>query len=265
MFIVLCPLVDHTPSCHSVQHDNGIIHRDLKAENIFQSSSGLVKVGDFGFSICSRRDELLETFCGSPPYAAPELFRAERYVGAFVDVWALGVLLFFMVTGTLPFRADSVPRLRHLILAGAYAMPPWVPRPCQRLIQGILQPQPSQRWALDQMLGCEWLLPVEMPRQPAPPQPDPLHLVVVEPQELSSEEAKVWAALQELGVTAGHIRNGQGCGSRSEITGLYRILQHRMHRKQHAEVPPIIMQLTSDPRMERLRAYRHTSKLCVIS
>uniref|UniRef100_A0A673JG42 non-specific serine/threonine protein kinase n=1 Tax=Sinocyclocheilus rhinocerous TaxID=307959 RepID=A0A673JG42_9TELE len=138
----------------SFQHENNIIHRDLKAENVLYTTNSCIKVADFGFSTrVNNLNQALDTYCGSPPYAAPELFKDESCIGPPVDVWAMGVLLFFMVTGTLPFRADTVAKLRQSVLEGAYVLPTWVSAPCQRLIRGILKPEPSERCAIDQMLA----------------------------------------------------------------------------------------------------------------
>lgn len=79
-------------------------------------------------------NEKLETFCGSPPYAAPELFLDQRYVGRPVDVWSLGVLLFFMTTATMPFLGDNMAGLRRSILAGQIEMPSWMSEPLKWLI-----------------------------------------------------------------------------------------------------------------------------------
>lgn len=258
------------PVCLTLQHNTNVIHRDLKAENVLFTNTGCVKVADFGFSThVSNRNDFLDTFCGSPPYAAPELFRDECYLGPPVDVWAMGVLLFFMVTGSLPFRADTMGKLRRSIMDGAYSVPPWVPGPCQRLIKGILKPEPTERYVLDQMLGCDWLLPVEFPWSLVPSQPAaPMHSLLESHWGEPEEEAEVRSLMEELGFTAQHLQNNQLKDCRNPVTGVYRILLHRGQKTRGCDSLPVVRGMVRDPRREGLRAYRglrHTSKLCVLS
>ncbi|KAK5878557.1 hypothetical protein CesoFtcFv8_023955 [Champsocephalus esox] len=253
-------------------HKHNIIHRDLKAENVLLTSTGCVKVADFGFSTqISERSDALDTFCGSPQYAAPELFREECYLGPPVDVWAMGVVLFFMVTGTMPFRADTIGKLRRCVIECAYTVPPWVPGPCQRLIKGMLKAAPDERYALDQMMGCNWLLPVEFPWSLVHPEPLSAWRSLLDSERGSMEEEveeEVRATLEELGFSAEHLPDSQTKHSRSPVTGVYRILLHRAQKRRGCDCPPVVRGMVSDPKREGLSACRgikHTSKLCVLS
>ncbi|CAH8665439.1 unnamed protein product [Heterobilharzia americana] len=142
-------------------HTNGVVHRDLKAENVFIVSNMYVKLGDFGFSKCAAPDAALTTFCGSPPYAAPELFVADSYLGPAVDLWALGVLTFYMVTGNLPFKADSLQKIKRLILSGEYRIPSYVTPHCQALISGLLTHTAERRFTISQAKNSPWFSSVD--------------------------------------------------------------------------------------------------------
>ncbi|KAJ1539857.1 Map microtubule affinity-regulating kinase, partial [Cladochytrium tenue] len=109
-------IVDAVTYCHRRR----VVHRDLKAENLLLDADLNIKIADFGFSNHFDPDSKLSTFCGSPPYAAPELFQGRQYTGPEVDVWSLGVILFVLVTGCLPFNGRNVQEMREAVCRGKF-------------------------------------------------------------------------------------------------------------------------------------------------
>lgn len=130
-------------------HQKRIIHRDLKAENLLLDSEMNIKIADFGFSNEFVVGQKLDTFCGSPPYAAPELFQGKKYDGPEVDVWSLGVILYTLVSGSLPFDGANLKELRERVLRGKYRIPFYMSTDCENLLKKFLVLNPMKRASLE--------------------------------------------------------------------------------------------------------------------
>ncbi|XP_012718023.2 serine/threonine-protein kinase MARK2 isoform X3 [Fundulus heteroclitus] len=133
-------------------HQKCIVHRDLKAENLLLDADMNIKIADFGFSNEFTLGNKLDTFCGSPPYAAPELFQGKKYDGPEVDVWSLGVILYTLVSGSLPFDGQNLKELRERVLRGKYRIPFYMSTDCENLLKKFLILNPSKRGSLEQQI-----------------------------------------------------------------------------------------------------------------
>ncbi|KAF4022140.1 hypothetical protein G4228_014096 [Cervus hanglu yarkandensis] len=152
---LLWQLVSAVAHCHN----SGIVHRDLKCENILLDDRGCLKLSDFGFAHQSGfKNTLLSTFCGSVAYTAPEILMSKKYNGEQADLWSLGVILYAMVTGKLPFKERQPHRMLYLMRRGPTFRPGLSPE-CQDLIRGLLQLRPRARLGLQQVATHHWMLP----------------------------------------------------------------------------------------------------------
>ncbi|XP_035010476.1 MAP/microtubule affinity-regulating kinase 4 isoform X3 [Hippoglossus stenolepis] len=138
-------------------HLKKIVHRDLKAENLLLDADSNIKIADFGFSNEFTAGSKLDTFCGSPPYAAPELFQGKKYDGPEVDIWSLGVILYTLVSGSLPFDGQNLKELRERVLRGKYRVPFYMSTDCEGILRRFLVLNPTKRCSLEQIMKDKWI------------------------------------------------------------------------------------------------------------
>ncbi|XP_047449959.1 MAP/microtubule affinity-regulating kinase 4 isoform X4 [Mugil cephalus] len=138
-------------------HQKNIVHRDLKAENLLLDADSNIKIADFGFSNEFTAGSKLDTFCGSPPYAAPELFQGKKYDGPEVDIWSLGVILYTLVSGSLPFDGQNLKELRERVLRGKYRVPFYMSTDCEGILRRFLVLNPTKRCSLEQIMKDKWI------------------------------------------------------------------------------------------------------------
>lgn len=150
-----------------LHRDTNIAHRDLKCENILIMKDKSVVISDFGFARPLEVSDphkgkcMSETYCGSPSYCSPEVLRGVPYDPKMNDVWSLGVLLYVMVSGTMPFDDSNMNKMIQHQVRGKLKYPPKVDKKiqpdCKALISQLLEPQVGNRLTIDGILQSTWL------------------------------------------------------------------------------------------------------------
>lgn len=144
-------------------HINNVCHRDIKLENILLDKADTIKLTDFGFAKHFKQGELLHARCGSEEYTAPEILQNIPYDGRLVDIWALGVVLFAMLCGELPFNIEhneKPKQMYHRIARGEFKFPEQslnLNTDAVGLIRSILQPLAKNRISLLDIIEHKWL------------------------------------------------------------------------------------------------------------
>ncbi|XP_049579130.1 serine/threonine-protein kinase BRSK2 isoform X1 [Syngnathus scovelli] len=157
-------------------HSHSICHRDLKPENLLLDEKNNIRIADFGMASLQVGDSLLETSCGSPHYACPEVIRGEKYDGRKADVWSCGVILFALLVGALPFDDDNLRNLLEKVKLGVFHMPHFIPPDCQNLLRGMIEVDASKRLTLEKIQKHTWYIGGK--NEPEPEQPVPRKVTI---------------------------------------------------------------------------------------
>jgi len=135
---------------------HNITHRDLKPENLLFDQKKDIKIVDFGLSTYYEKGELLQSCCGSPSYAAPEMLLGKYYNGLLVDIWSSGIILYAVIAGYLPFQDSDNDKLFEKIIKGKFKFPNNFSAMGQDLIRKILVTDPSKRLDLNRIKLHPW-------------------------------------------------------------------------------------------------------------
>ncbi|KAH0356695.1 kinase-like protein, partial [Aureobasidium melanogenum] len=210
----------------SYVHSKSCVHRDLKLENILLDKHGNVKLVDFGFTReYQGTTSYLQTWCGTVCYSAPEMLKGEKYAGEKVDVWSLGIILYALLCGELPFDEDDENDTKQRILKEDPKYPEHVPEGAKDLLSKLLSRRPLLRPPLADVLRHPWL------QEYAPQQQEILK--VLQPPPFSTEVEK--ATLQRMrsaGVNIDHVIEnvlGQRC---DPLAGWWGLLLEKEERKE---------------------------------
>ncbi|XP_055955100.1 probable serine/threonine-protein kinase MARK-C isoform X2 [Patella vulgata] len=162
-------------------HVSGIIHRDLRLENLLLDANGRIKITGFGIAVLENEMPSPNNRCGSPAYAAPEVFSNRKY-GPGVDIWSVGVCLFAMLIGHLPFlpaRIARIPEMHSLVLKGV-VVPTFLSKDCYDLITRMMKPLQSERITMAEILRHKWLVKSHEQHVPQQPQISKLAPTVID-------------------------------------------------------------------------------------
>jgi 5'-AMP-activated protein kinase catalytic alpha subunit len=139
-------------------HSRGVVHRDIKLENVLLDGHGGVKLIDFGLCGYYVPDKPLRCHCGSPSYAAPEIVARKDYMAGPVDVWSAGVVLYAMLAGYLPFQAKDKKSLSTKIIKATWTPPSYASTTALDLLERMLTLDPCERICLNKIWEHPWVV-----------------------------------------------------------------------------------------------------------
>ncbi|KAL6100974.1 sik1 [Pungitius sinensis] len=210
-------------------HRHHIVHRDLKTENLLLDANMNIKLADFGFGNFYNAGEPLSTWCGSPPYAAPEVFEGKEYEGPQLDIWSLGVVLYVLVCGSFPFDGPGLPALRQRVTEGRFRIPFFMSQDCENLIRKMLVVDPARRISMAQIKQHRWML-----ADPTAARQTLSHSLTEYNSNLGDYSEPVLGIMNTLGINRQKTIESLQSSSYNHFSAIYYLLLERVreHRNQ---------------------------------
>ncbi|KAM8724019.1 serine/threonine-protein kinase BRSK2 isoform X2 [Sparus aurata] len=233
-------------------HSHSICHRDLKPENLLLDEKNNIRIADFGMASLQVGDSLLETSCGSPHYACPEVIRGEKYDGRRADVWSCGVILFALLVGALPFDHDNLRQLLEKVKSGVFHMPHFIPPDCQALLKGMIEVNADKRLTLEAIQKHAWYQSGR--NEPCPEQPPPRRVCVKRILSLTDLDPDVLESMYSLGCFRDRVKLTQDLTSEEENQEkmIYYLLLDRKERYPSCEDEDLPPRNDIDPPRKRV-------------
>ncbi|KAK7806861.1 hypothetical protein U0070_026753 [Myodes glareolus] len=201
-------------SAVSYCHELGIVHRDLKPDNIMLDRKGKVKIIDFGLGTQVKPGQRLSLHCGTYSFGAPEILLGRLYDGPKVDIWTLGVVLYFMVVGKVPFDAVNVRELRRQVVSGKYTVPSNLSEELRDLLSRLMTVNPRFRPTVTEVMTHPWL------REDLEASPNPCEEIVP-----SLPDPAIVQAMEYMGFQAQDIKDSLRQRKYNQTMASYCLLQ----------------------------------------
>jgi 5'-AMP-activated protein kinase catalytic alpha subunit len=215
-------------------HGLGVSHRDLKPANLLLTARKDLKIADFGLS-AEDSIKTLETRCGSPCFTAPEVINGTAYDGRKVDIWGLGIVLYIMLVGRLPFEDENKPGLFRKICAGRYILPSFVSQNARNLLKRMLVVEAKDRATLAEIQKHPWLAKTDQTSNCS--------------KRKHTIDYSVLAEAQSLGFTHKELLEGLERNIKNPATATYHILLNK-HLQENDTIELLRTNRTSSRRAE---------------